>query len=206
MCAKPTYHERGVMQSYWDTVELRLKSHVTNTTHDWDSNGRRQRMTDSDQRIWRMIDSVTWTWLPFRTPLLKQAHNNWTNNLKRILTSPLPGSLTITSWSVLHRINHTPRQWDTKANESLQRAQMCPWLWPRLREFAVDWSNEWWWNVVVLFMKIVEWVLDFRTIFENFTLGFCMHRKNYGGVYARTVNHETCHTKPGKRCGSTGRF
>jgi hypothetical protein len=45
--------------------------------------------------------------------------------------------------------------------------------------------------------------LDFRTIFENFTLGFCMHRINYRGVYARTVNHETCHTLYNVRFTST---
>ena len=44
--------------------------------------------------------------------------------------------------------------------------------------------------------------MDFRTIFENFTLGFCMRRKNYRGVNARTVEHETCHTRI--TCAPTG--
>jgi hypothetical protein len=52
-------------------------------------------------------------------------------------------------------------------------------------------DNEMLWS---FFIKIVEWVLDFRTFIKNFTLGFCMRRNNYRGVNARTVKHETCHT------------
>ena len=55
----------------------------------------------------------------------------------------------------------------------------------------IDVSNE----EVYFYMKtILECILDFRTIFENFTLGLCMSRTNSMEVNARTVKHETCHS------------